>query len=264
MRKMLTAAATTLVAATTVLGLAATASNAATVAPIGEAYAVKATILGVGIQPTPYVEGTAANNYTDSDEVLSFRPSVLGSSLSFGVLTASTEGDAATGTVTSTGSIENADLTVGTPPFGLPRLFSFSVDSLEATCTSTPTSFTGSSTLVGGTLNVAGYGVIDVPVNPAPNTGVDLGALGKVIFNEQVVNPDGSITVNAFHIQLATAAGVDMVLGSATCGPTTGDAPVEVPVDAAAVAVAGGGAAAAGAIAFLAVRRRRDALGGLA
>lgn len=264
MRKLLTAAATSLVAATTVIGLAATASNAATVEPIGEAYAVKATILGVGIQPTPYVEGTAANNYIDSDQVLSFRPSVLGSSLNFGVLSASTEGDATTGGVTSSAGIEKAAITVGTPPFGVPQLFSFSVDSLEATCTSTPTSFTGSSTLVGGKLSVAGYGIIDVPVNPAPNTSVDMGPIGKVIFNEQIVNPDGSITVNAFHIQLAASLGVDMVLGSATCGPTTGDAPVEVPNNTAVLAGSGAAATAAGGAALLMVRRRRDLADSLA
>lgn len=258
MRKLLTAAATTLVAATTVIGLAATASNAATVAPIGKASAVKATVFGVGIQPTPSVQGTAANNYTESDEVFSFKPAVLGSSLSFGVLSADTLGDASTGGVTSTGGLQDAQLTVGTPPFGIPQVFSFGVDSLQATCTSTPTSFTGSSTLVGGSLSVFGYGVIDVPVNPPANFGVDLGPIGKVVFNEQVKNADGSITVNAFHIQIATSLGADFVLGSATCGPTTGEKPVEVPNHTAVVAAGSTGAAAAGALAFVAVRRRRD------
>ena len=42
------------------------------------------------------------------------------------------------------------------------------------------------------------------------------------MFNEQIANPDGSITVNAAHEYLLgpTAVG-DMVIGSSTCGPLT-------------------------------------------
>jgi hypothetical protein len=248
--------ASSVVAAAAAMTLVATGLQAATVEPIGSAYAVKATILGIGIPASPLVQGTAANNYTDSDVILNFTPSVLGSSLSFGVASSSTSGDATTGGVTSTGSIENAKLTVGLPPFGVPSLFSFGVDSLKATCTSTPTSFTGSSTLVGGSLSITGFGTVEVPVNPAPNTGVDLGALGKVLFNEQVTNPDGSITVNAFHLQLATQSGVDIVLGSATCGPTTNTPPVEVPNTAVAVGSGTVAAAAAGGVVLATLRRR--------
>lgn len=257
MRRLLTTAATTLVAATTALGLAAGSATAATATPIGSAYDIKATILGIGIQPAPLSQGTAANGWTDSQQLLNFAPSVLGSSLTFGVMNTSTTGNATTDAVTSSARISNAAVTVGTPPFGIPELFKFGATALSSTCSSTPTSFSGSSTLTGGTLFVDGFGAITVPVNPAPNTGVDLGLLGKVLFNEQVVNADGSITVNAFHIQLATAAGVDFVLGSSTCGPTTRTT-VGVPNHTTAVAGAAGGAVLAGVVTLVAVRRRRD------
>lgn len=259
MKKLLNAAAITVIATTTAIGLTAGSATAATAAPIGSAFGVKATILGVGIQPTPYSQGTAANNYTDSNQLASFAPTVVGSSLSFGLLTTSTAGDATTNAVTSSASVADAAVTVGTPPLGVPELFKFGATKTSSTCTSTPTTFSGSSTITGGTLYVDGFGAVAVPVNPAPNTGVDLGSLGKVLFNEQVVNADGSITVNAFHIQLVSGAGVDFALASSTCGPTT-NGTVSVPNRATAVAGAAGGAAVAGAIALIAVRRRRSSV----
>lgn len=257
MKKLFTTAATTLVATATAIGLAAGAATAATAAPIGDAYGVKATILGVGVQPTPLSQGTAANGYTDAEQLLLFKPTILGSSLSFGLMTTSTVGNTITSGVTSSANVANAAVTVGTPPFGLPELLKFGATAISSTCTSTPTSFSGSSTIVGGTLYVDGFGAITVPLNPPPNTGIDMGSIGKVLFNEQVVNPDGSITVNAFHIQLFGSSGVDFVLASSTCGPTTNSGTVGVPNHATTVAGAAGGTVLAGAFTWFAVRRRR-------
>ena len=66
-----------------------------------------------------------------------------------------------------------------------------------------------------------------IPTNPAPNytrsgTIDHVGDSYRIVFNEQVVNADGSKTVNAAHMYLLgpTAVG-DLVVGSSTCGPLT-------------------------------------------
>jgi len=63
-----------------------------------------------------------------------------------------------------------------------------------------------------------------VPLNPPVDWFRDgtldhVGDHYRVIFNEQIINPDGSITVNAAHMKLLgpTAIG-DMYIGSSTCG----------------------------------------------
>ena len=71
-----------------------------------------------------------------------------------------------------------------------------------------------------------------VPVNPPVNytregTIDHVGDSYRIVFNEQVKNPDGSTTFNAVHMTLLgpTAVG-DMYIGSSTCGPlTTGAIP---------------------------------------
>jgi hypothetical protein len=65
-----------------------------------------------------------------------------------------------------------------------------------------------------------------VPVNPAPNTTINL-ALAKVVFNEQISNPDGSLTVNAVHITLNALVGTgDVILAQAKCGPAAPPVPM--------------------------------------
>src|SRR5882757_1206847 len=67
-------------------------------------------------------------------------------------------------------------------------------------------------------------------VTPAPNTTVDVklpavGNVAKLILNEQIHNPDGSLTVNAVHLHLLGGHGIgaigggDVIISSATCGP---------------------------------------------
>ncbi|MDP1805547.1 MAG: hypothetical protein Q8K72_10305, partial [Acidimicrobiales bacterium] len=81
--------------------------------------------------------------------------------------------------------------------------------------------------------NVHPLVVVPVPVNPAPNTVISghihvNGAQDnfEFIFNEQIVNPDGSITVRAAHQRFLgpTAVG-DLILGEVVCGVTTALAP---------------------------------------
>jgi hypothetical protein len=114
--------------------------------------------------------------------------------------------------------------------------------SLSSTCTTSAAGVnTGTTSVTGGVLQTdsgddnAFNNTPDhprttqpVPASPAPNTRID----GHIhvgdtqdnfhyVFNEQIVNPDGSLTVNAAHQYFdGPIANGDMILGSSTCGAT--------------------------------------------
>ncbi|HET9444169.1 MAG TPA: cadherin-like domain-containing protein, partial [Acidimicrobiales bacterium] len=94
---------------------------------------------------------------------------------------------------------------------------------------------TGTTNIVGGVLETKYDPTTQepivteaVPANPAPNytkqgTIDHVGDSYEIVFNEQIMNPDGSLTVNGAHMTLLgpTAFG-DLVIGSATCDVTVG------------------------------------------
>ncbi|NUT99406.1 MAG: hypothetical protein HOY78_46105 [Saccharothrix sp.] len=95
---------------------------------------------------------------------------------------------------------------------------------VEARCDATQKGVEGRSKLAGVQLGKLG----SLDAEPAPNTVLDVDLVGvdiaKVVFNEQIRNRDGSLTVNAIHVTLiggvlgALGSG-DLVVSSATCGP---------------------------------------------
>ncbi|HSH23812.1 MAG TPA: hypothetical protein VK975_07110, partial [Acidimicrobiales bacterium] len=101
-------------------------------------------------------------------------------------------------------------------------------------CTANEAGTTGSTTIVGGTLETKydpdtqePVETEPVPVNPPANstrTGTidHVGDSYRIVFNEHVANPDGSLTVNAAHLYLLgpTAVG-EMIIGQSVCGVTT-------------------------------------------
>ncbi len=114
-------------------------------------------------------------------------------------------------------------------------------DEARSTCSAVETdpstgakSVTGSATFVNGVLETRYDPQTQLPVetepipaNPPPNytrsgTIDHVGDSYSVVFNEQIINPDGSLTVNAVHMRLLgpTAVG-DLIIGSVTCGITT-------------------------------------------
>ncbi|HWC10199.1 MAG TPA: hypothetical protein VG455_03160, partial [Acidimicrobiales bacterium] len=109
----------------------------------------------------------------------------------------------------------------------------FTASALSSTCTASETGLSGSTTITDGTLQTSETGgpggtpvVVDLPANPAPNTTYNgqiegVGDAFQYIFNEQVVNPDGSLTVYAAHLRLLgpTAVG-DLYIGKVECGVT--------------------------------------------
>jgi hypothetical protein len=107
----------------------------------------------------------------------------------------------------------------------------FTAASVASTCTTSPSGATGSTTITDGTLRTSEGNpdvegddtVVPIPSDPAPNTEIKgtIEAVGDnftYIFNEQITNPDGSLTVYAAHQKLEgpTAIG-DLYIGKADC-----------------------------------------------
>ena len=114
-------------------------------------------------------------------------------------------------------------------------------DELHARCTADEKGVTGSTRIVNGILTTstdAGGEPKDrepIPERPEVNytrTGVitNVGDSFRVVYNEQIVDPDGSITVNAVHMYLLGPIAVgEQILGHVRCSmkpaatsPTTG------------------------------------------
>ncbi len=151
---------------------------------------------------------------------------------------------ASQGTTGPTGSVtSSADIALYNPPTpatpGGVGPTTFVADQVHSTCTVSSTGITASTTLTNGLLamktDTGGepLNVLNIPVNPPPNFTVagqitNVGDNFRDVFNEQVKNLDGSITVNALHEYLLgpTALG-DLVVASSTCGATGGAAFVD-------------------------------------
>ncbi|RJQ76277.1 hypothetical protein D5S17_18615 [Pseudonocardiaceae bacterium YIM PH 21723] len=99
-------------------------------------------------------------------------------------------------------------------------LAAITVGSLKAECHSTPGSITGGSTIANPT--IAG---VPINITGEPNQqAIPPGVPGKVTFNEQYTNPDGSRTFQALHV--VGPDGTDVVISSVTCGPADPNGPM--------------------------------------
>ena len=134
-----------------------------------------------------------------------------------------------------------------------------SAELVEAECTATQKGLTGKSKLAGVNLGKLGQ----VNADPAANTTLDVQLAGikiaEVIFNEQIKNNDGSLTVNAIHLKLlqgvlGSIGTGDVIISSATCGP----AGLPIPMASGAGLWIGLGllGVVAAPVAFVALRRR--------
>lgn len=167
-------------------------------------------------------------------------------------------------------------------------------DELHSTCTANESGATGSTRIVNGMLSTStdeGGEPKDrepIPENPPVNytrtgTITNVGDNWRVVYNEQIVDPDGSITVNAIHMFLLGQIAVgEQIVGHVRCSmsaastsPTTALAASKPPTTApsggqqtAAVkpkdstdvlpfVLVGAGALLAIAVAVVVVRRRR-------
>jgi hypothetical protein len=152
-------------------------------------------------------------------------PATIFSSGQINVSTQGTPG--ANGSVQASASVANVN-TGGTEKF--------TATSMSASCTATETGHTAVVTINGGRVevdegdpDVAGDETfVNVPTNPPVNHTIPgfIAAVGDsfdYVFNEQVLNPDGSITVSAGHQKLIgpTAVG-DLYTARVTCGVNPG------------------------------------------
>lgn len=172
--------------------------------------------------PTPSVTlapdaSNSPQNATAPSGLAKYGPATIFSSGAIAVGTSGKKG--AGGSVTTSTDIQNVNSS-GQEVFTASRL--------QSTCTASETGVTASTTITGGKLQTSETGpvVVDIPANPAPNTTIhgkleSVGDTFTYIFNEQISNADGSITVNAAHqiLEGPTATG-DLFIGQSVCGVT--------------------------------------------
>ncbi len=150
------------------------------------------------------------------------------------------------GTTGTTGSVTSTAHVTQVPTENAAGEILYAGD-IKSTCTASGTGTTGSTTIAGpgdanhpnatlqisnGNPDVDGDEVFyDIPANPPPNTSKDgnvesVGDHFTVVFNEQIANADGSITVNAVHEKLLgpTLTG-NVTIGHVVCniGAVTSD-----------------------------------------
>ncbi len=211
----------------------------AEVAVKGSAYGYSCDVEVFGsssaVKPTPAVSlASDASNSPQTASVASARadagPAVIFSSGRIDVSTSATPGPA--GSVTSSANIANR---------GVVGLDNFTARNLASTCTASESGASGSTTITDGMLVTDSGGdspghdpvTVPLPTNPEPNTTYE-GHLHignttdtfRWVFNEQIVNADGSLTVNAAHqYLLGPIATGELIIGQVVCGMTAGVPP---------------------------------------
>jgi hypothetical protein len=147
-----------------------------------------------------------------------------------GPTTVSTKGTlGARGSVTSTVDILPRNPPDPKSPGGFGPLPPTQGEELHATCTASETGASGSVRLVGAVMShsttSAGEPLDEekIPDNPPPNftrTGVltNVGDRYRIVYNEQFIDPDGSITVNGYHMYLLGDIAIgDSIVGQVRC-----------------------------------------------
>lgn len=220
-------------------GVGAPGASAQVTAVRGSAfgYLLNASLFGGAnntVGPTPTVTLPAGGSSTPVTSSAPTGKAAISpaSFLSSGQIDVSTQGTPSSGSVTSTAKIVNLN-TSGNEVL--------TASALSSTCTASGSGVTGSTTITGGSLqtdsgdtdptnSIPDHAPVTVPVpaNPAPNTTI-LGHLHvgdstdsfRYVFNEQITNADGSLTVNAAHQYLLGSIAVgDLIIGQVVCGVT--------------------------------------------
>lgn len=193
--------------------------------------------------PEPKVELPAGGSATPITATAATASAIYGPATIFssGKIDVSTKG--------SDGTVESSANLVAVDPEGDAV---FTAATLTSTCTASSSGSSGTTKMTGGKLRTSEGDpdadgddkVVDVPNDPAPNTTIEgkIEAVGdsfRYVFNEQIKNPDGSITVNAAHQYLVgpTAKG-DVIIGQVRCS-AKGAAPASAPATTSAPAATG-------------------------
>ncbi|HWH34649.1 MAG TPA: hypothetical protein VNT56_04945 [Acidimicrobiales bacterium] len=107
----------------------------------------------------------------------------------------------------------------------------FNAESVETSCTASESDVSASTTLTNASIALSNdpdtgepIETVDLPANPGVNltysgTVDSVGDSFRVVFNEQIVNPDGSVTVNGVHLTLlGPIATGDVIIAQSVCG----------------------------------------------
>ena len=171
----------------------------------GSAFAVDVNMTLLG--GTPVVTGPLAPSSTDGPTSAALASITVPGVLSTGVVATEATTDAG-GIVHASSLLNNVNITIA--PIGL-------ITSVQATCDGS----TATTTIQGAVIDG-----IPVPTNPTANYTVSSPPgpipppLFTVVFNEQITNPDGSLTVNAMRVTVNGLLGTGgFTLGQANCGP---------------------------------------------
>ena len=246
------------------VGPPASASHQTVTAVRGSAFGYNAfniSLFGGGQPPTgPAPTVTLASDASNSPATASapsglvqYGPAVLFTSDQISVGTSGSLGDA--GSATSTATVENVNRSTTQPSLTGSEILG--ADTVASTCTATTSGTSGSTTITAGSLRTdsgldlnadgdftdAGeHAPVFVDISGSPAAGatytghIHLSPTSTdyftVILNEQVTNPDGSLTVNAVHEVYGTDPPGntsnlkgDLIIGQSVCGVTIIAAP---------------------------------------
>ncbi|HVL99404.1 MAG TPA: hypothetical protein VM324_08960 [Egibacteraceae bacterium] len=190
-----------------------------------------------GPRPTVTLAADAANSPQEATAAqgdVAIGPATLFSSGAITVRTAGSVG--ANGSVTSSSDVANVNR-------GGSEVFD--ADRVQSTCTASEQSVTGGTTITNGTLLTHAQatdhdeGAVQIPASPPANHTVEghlhlpnnLRDNFRFVFNEQVRNPDGSLTVNAVHAYyLGPTLTGELIIGQSVCGAGATTAPTTTTV----------------------------------
>ena len=160
--------------------------------------------------------------------IIAYGPATIFTSDAESVSTSGSAGSA--GSATTTAQVNNINKASTQPATGSEP---FTADQVASTCTASTAGVSGSVAVSPGAVLVTSTDsngnpvtTVTVPTSPAPNTTYTgtintVGDSFKYVFNEQVVNADGSLTVDGYHEYLLgpTATG-DVHIAKSQCGVT--------------------------------------------
>jgi len=240
LRPRILAAIAVLIATTVTVGLGQRGAAATVTAVKGSAYGylLNVSVFGGAREtrgPAPTVALPSSGSASPVTATATSGSAVVGPATFFtsGQLTVSTQGTTGpSGSVTSSASITNINRG---------GQESFTASSVSSTCIANETGRSGSATINGGFVQTDGGDadstnsirdhppvIVAVPADPAPNLSIaghfhigNTTESFRYVFNEQVANSDGSLTVHVAHEFLLgpTALG-DLFIGKAECGVT--------------------------------------------
>jgi hypothetical protein len=162
-----------------------------------------------------------------------------------------------TGLITDTANATSASSTIADVRATLLGRTGLAATAVTSSCTfNTNTGHvTGTSSITGGHVTVAGIPLIALAANAAPNTTVSVPGVATITLNRQVTAGDGTLTVDAIYVNLLNGTQT-LTIGTSTCNAAS-VAPVPVlPGMALPIGLGALGLLGLGGVGFVVARRR--------